>query len=480
MSSIGDGSTDPLLARFRVLEETVDKLHRENRALKSKLQSYNTLSTFYHEARQQNKNLNRQLAERDRIIQRLREQHPPGSPEQLGQHPPGSPEQLGQHPTGIPDLLEQLTAIRNQLRDTERSSQEKVDALSQEIQRLNQQLEERDQQMHKMSSWPSHEKEMEIVRLQRSLAEKERVQATSEVLCRSLSDETNHLRKKLAATAEMCQQLVRCLEEAHQKNGTKSEDQVLKHQNKDNENETVLSKLQEENRLLKQKVIHVEDLNAKWQRYDASREEYVKGLHQQLKELKAQGEHTKGTQSVHKHPDLLQKEISRLNRLLQEKLNEHSKIQKEATEMASARIVDQERIQMLEQQLLVYKDDFKSERTDRERAQSRIQELLEEILHLQQQLKRKDDRDVGNQFQIQIGNKNKTYVQKRTSECPRGLAIEKAENQRQLSPSEMPARQRTSTYEPRGQDELQCPRCLTVFQDGLGENFLEHISECCQ
>lgn len=81
--------------------------------------------------------------------------------------------------------------------------------------------------MQKVSSWPSHEKEMEIFRLQRSLAEKERVQATSEVLCRSLSDETNQLRCKLTATAEMCQQLVTCLEDAHRKNGGPPQEQQV-------------------------------------------------------------------------------------------------------------------------------------------------------------------------------------------------------------------------------------------------------------
>lgn len=96
----------------------------------------------------------------------------------------------------------------------------------------------------------------------------------------------------------------------------------------------------------------MEDLNAKWQKYDASREEYVKGLHKQLKDLKAQREHVKGTtHSVQKHPDLLQKEISRLNRLLEERINEHSKVQQEASEVARSRIQDQERIQMLEQQV---------------------------------------------------------------------------------------------------------------------------------
>ncbi|XP_072262639.1 TNFAIP3-interacting protein 2 [Pyxicephalus adspersus] len=469
MSCISDGNTDPLVARFKLLEETVDKLHRENRSLKSKLQSYSTLSTFYHEARQQNKNLNKQLAEKEALIIKLKDNQVNSA---LPDH------HLEPSKSLVDSLVEQLSSMKNKLKETESICQEKVESLNQEIQRLHQQLEERDQKMLKMSSWPSHEKEMEIFRLQRSLAEKERVQATSEVLCRSLSDETHQLRRKLAATAEMCQQLVTCLEDAHRRNGGTSEQPQI--QNKDVENEAILSKLQEENRLLKQKVMHVEDLNAKWQKYDASREEYVKGLHQQLKEIKAQREHTKGGHSVHKNPDVLQKEINRLNRLLEEKMKENTKLQQEASEIASARIADQERIQMLDQQLLVYKDDFISERADRERAQSRIQELIEEISGLQKRARRQDDKDVGSQFQIHIGNRNRTYVQKKSSEPLRGLTTEHAESQRQLSPADNPERQRSPTSERRGLDELQCPRCLQVFHDRLGENFLEHISECCQ
>ncbi|XP_075705085.1 TNFAIP3-interacting protein 2 [Rhinoderma darwinii] len=462
MSTISDGSTDPLLARFKVLEETVDKLHMENRSLKTKLQSYNTLSTFYHEARQQNKNLNKQLAEKDAVIQQLKDSQI--SISAAAEHPVEPPRSL------IDCLMEELNRIRNEHIETERIYSEKVEKLNQEIQKLHKQLEDRDYEIEKVSSWPQQEKEMELLRLQRSLAEKERVQATSEVLCRSLSDESHHLRRKLAATAEMCQQLVKCLEQTRQKDNLKSEERLSQNKIKGNDNDTGLRKLQEETRLLKKKVVHVEDLNAKWQKYDASREEYVKGLHQQLKELKAQPEHPKAQHTTHKHPELLQKEISRLNRLLENKMKEHTKLQLEAAEMIHARIADQEKIQMLEQQLLVYKDDFTSERADRERAQGRIQELRGEISALQQRHTRKeDDREPA-------GKRNKTYAKKNVDDPH----VEPAENRIQASPAVCPDRQRRPSSEQRGQEELQCPRCLRVFLDKLGDNFLEHISECCQ
>ncbi|KAM3938034.1 TNFAIP3-interacting protein 2 [Leptodactylus fuscus] len=465
MSCISDGSTDPLLARFKVLEETVDKLHRENRSLKTKLQSYNTLSTFYHEASQQNKNLKEQLAEKEAIIQQLR----------TGQKTiTAAAEHHVEPPRSLIDcLMEELNRIRNEHIETERIYREKVEKLNEENQKLQKELDDRDHEIEKVSSWPQQEKDMELLRLQRSLAEKERVQATSEVLCRSLSDESHQLRRKLAATAEMCQQLVKCLEETRQKGKLNSEERLSQNQNKGNDNDAALRKLQEENRLLKQKVVHVEDLNAKWQKYDASREEYVKGLHQQLKELKGQSEHPKAIHTTQKHPDLLQKEISRLNRLLDDKIKEHTKLQQEASEMVNARIGDHERIQMLEQQLLVYKDDFTSERADRERAQSRIQELVEEISALQRHGRRQDDRE-------SAVRRNKTYIKKNLGDPQLGLNVEPVENRTQASASERTDRQRSPSSENRGQDELQCPRCLRVFQDRLGENFLDHMSECCQ
>lgn len=45
------------------------------------------------------------------------------------------------------------------------------------------------------------------------VAEEERARAASVLLCRSLADETQQLRRTLAATAHMCQHLVKCLDE---------------------------------------------------------------------------------------------------------------------------------------------------------------------------------------------------------------------------------------------------------------------------
>lgn len=98
----------------------------------------------------------------------------------------------------------------------------------------------------------------------------------------------------------------------------------------------------------------VEDLNAKWQKYDASRDEYVKRLHLQLKEMKSQLEQHHGGTSAQRNSDLMHKEIFRLNKLLEEKMNECIKTKKELEDVKKASEGDHERIQMLEQQVIKF------------------------------------------------------------------------------------------------------------------------------
>ncbi|NXC59617.1 TNIP2 protein, partial [Aleadryas rufinucha] len=136
-----------------------------------------------------------------------------------------------------------------------------------EVQKLNQQLEEKNGEIQQMINQPPYEKEREILRLQKTLAEREKAQATSDVLCRSLTDETHQLQRKLASTAEMCQHLAKCLEEKQRKEKGNSDDQIPTERSNqvflqlllDNETslQALICNLQEENRMLKQKVAHV-------------------------------------------------------------------------------------------------------------------------------------------------------------------------------------------------------------------------------
>lgn len=83
--------------------------------------------------------------------------------------------------------------------------------------------------MQQLMSQPQHEREKEVLLLRRSVAEKEQARAASDILCRSLADETHQLRRTLAATAHMCQHLAKCLDErqhAQGDMGEKSADEV--------------------------------------------------------------------------------------------------------------------------------------------------------------------------------------------------------------------------------------------------------------
>lgn len=100
----------------------------------------------------------------------------------------------------------------------------------------------------------------------------------------------------------------------------------------------------------------VENLNAKWQKYDSSREEYVRGLCQRLKESTVvvagspagQVLMGPGLGLVPGGSGLVQHEITRLNNLLEEKMRDCERLAAERDDIAKR---DQERIQMLEQQV---------------------------------------------------------------------------------------------------------------------------------
>uniref|UniRef100_G3UJE5 TNFAIP3-interacting protein 2 n=1 Tax=Loxodonta africana TaxID=9785 RepID=G3UJE5_LOXAF len=332
-----------------------------------------------------------------------------------------------------------------------------------EIKRLNERLEEKERKTQALRE-PLCAREEE-----RAL--QARAWATSDVLCRSLASEAHQLRRTLAATAHMCQQLAQCLEERQREGRGAETPKEPEHTSRDAAIQAEVEQLREENRQLKAKITYVEDLNAKWQRYDASRDEYVQGLRAQLRGLQTlrqpEGPSPAG---------LLKKEISRLNRQLEETLGDCAAARRELAGAQEARDAALERVQMLEQQILVYKDDFSSERADRERAQSRFQELWDMVACLQRQVPR---------------------TQVCASPLPTGTipagplesfpALEQKpigggpdQQPSFLSRLEPPAEGGCPVTDPRGQGDLQCPHCQQHFSDEQGEELLRHMVECCQ
>uniref|UniRef100_A0A2K6BWV8 TNFAIP3-interacting protein 2 n=1 Tax=Macaca nemestrina TaxID=9545 RepID=A0A2K6BWV8_MACNE len=323
-----------------------------------------------------------------------------------------------------------LTALEG---DTARSlvdallEQVQEDGAAEEVERLTERLGVKEKEMQQLLSQPQHEREKEVVLMRRSMEEGKPARRASDVLCLSLANETHQLRRTLTSTAHMCQHLTKCLDERQHAQRNVGE---RKHTGGDT---SVQSVIEEENRLLKQKVTHVEDLNAKWQRYDVSRDEYVRGLH------------------------------------LEEKINDCAELAASRTAPDAAR----EWMQILEQQILAYKDDFMSERADRERAQGRNQELEEKVTSLLHQASWRQDSQEPDACWIHAGSKTAKYLATDAVELIAPGGWRPGTGSQQLEP---PAEGGHPGTAQKGQGDLQCPHCLQCFCKEL----LRHVAECCQ
>ncbi|XP_036373065.1 TNFAIP3-interacting protein 2 isoform X2 [Megalops cyprinoides] len=449
--------------------------------LKNRLKSINTLNAFCHESRHEIDSLNRQIHMKDSVIADLKARL--GRYEGTCLNVEGEePVVFGPSKSLLENLCKEISNLKQKLKDTETSAAQQSET-SKLIGRLQQEVREKDRELWRIANVPQHQKDQEIRSLRQALSEQERARATGAVLCTSLAEEADQLRGQLGATVRVCQELLRRLERESQGDGA-AEHRPPDLQAKefaDSSNtghvNTLVCKLQEENTALKQRVAYVESLNAQWQKYDSSREEYVKGLCQTLKQferLAGPGVGAgPGTGPAPASGTLLQQEIARLNRLLEEKMNDCAKLSRE---LEDSRIKNKERIQTLEQQVLIYTDDFKSERADRERAQSRIQDLQEEVLRLQQKLhKKQDPRDPPVACWVHRGNRiSAACPQPEPSEPLLGNAADQLAPQR---PGGQPG-QGAGRIGRCGISDLQCPRCFTAYDEDHTSEYLKHCEEC--
>lgn len=107
---------------------------------------------------------------------------------------------------------------------------ESVINVPQEIQRLNTQLREKELELETIRCQPDHEKDREIQRLRVALQEREQAEATRSVLCTSLAEEADQLRRQLGATVKVCQELMARLEK-DKRGGGEVEDVALTQKN---------------------------------------------------------------------------------------------------------------------------------------------------------------------------------------------------------------------------------------------------------
>ncbi|XP_047431953.1 TNFAIP3-interacting protein 2 isoform X2 [Mugil cephalus] len=441
-------------------------LNEDGDALKDKMRSYSVLNTLYHETRQEIDLLNKQICLKDNIITDLKTR--------LGRYErvymtvgDGESVVVGPSASLVESLIKEICKLKQKRSDMEF----KATRQAEEIQRLNLQLREKELELESVRCQPEHEKDQEIHKLRVALEEKERAEATKAVLCTSLAEEAEQLRGQLGETVRVCQGLLARLEKG-KKGGEDVEEvalqQVAKEMPESSDSSTVnvqICQLQEENKQLKQRVAYVQGLNTQWQKYDSSREEYIRGLYQRLHQ-----------------------EISRLNILLQEKMSDCSRLERKVED---TRRLNKEQIQTLEQQVLIYADDFRSERADRERAQGQIDDLKEQISQLKQQLckqgasrESRESRDVVPLCRVHIGHRISSRRNKDSSEP---LLRATAERQQQPPPAAAAAPAAPAAATPNsawnedpGQSELQCPRCYTRFNDTEAAEYLNHWEECAR
>ncbi|KAM7008945.1 TNFAIP3-interacting protein 2 isoform 1-T1 [Tautogolabrus adspersus] len=451
-------------------------VNTDNDMVKDKIRSNSTLNSLYHETRQEMELLNKQIYVKDNIIADLKARL--GRYEMIYMNV-GDNESMhiGPSKSLLDSLCKEICKLKQRRNDVEF----KASRQEEEIQRLTMQLREKELELESVRCQSGHEKDQEIQRLRYALVEKERSDATRAVLCSSLAEEADQLRSQLRATVKVCQELLVRLEK-DKNGGGEVEDEAQQRKTKEMTqssdmgfNNAQIRQLQEENQKLKQRVAYVQGLNTQWQKYDSSREDYIRGLCQRLKETSGQGL-IPGIGSA--STGLLHHEISRLNDLLEEKMNECERLGREAEE---TRRQDQERIQTLEQQVLIYADDFKSERTDRERAQGQMEDLKEQIYQLKRQLHKqqeasRESREVVPMCRVHIGHRISSRRHKDSSEP---LLRSPAEMQKQ------PAAAASTTAKPAwsecpGLSELQCPRCLATFSETDATEYLNHCEECAK
>ncbi|XP_037546220.1 TNFAIP3-interacting protein 2 [Nematolebias whitei] len=436
------------------------------------------LNTLYHESRREIELLNKQICVKDNIIADLKAR--------LGRHERiymavGEDEPVGFSPSNslVESLLKEMCKLKQRRDDAEFTAARKAE----EIQRLNLQLREKELELESIRCQPGHEKDREIHRLRSVLEEKERAEATRTVLCTSLAEEAEQLRGQLSATVKVCQELLARLEKEKKEDrrGGEVEEMFQQQQTKETSEssdpsaaKSQVHQLQEENRQLKQRVAYVQGLNSQWQKYDSSREDYIRGLCQRLKESAGQGlMPAVGSVST----GLLHQEISRLNALLEEKIRQCARLDREVEEIKRQ---TQERIQTLEQQALIYTDDFKSERADRENAQSQIDDLKEQISQLKQKLRKqgasRESRDVGSVCRVHIGHRISSRRSKDSSEPLLRTSPERQQQPPALAAAATAA-ELTNWNELAGLSEIQCPHCSARFTD-TNSKCINHLEEC--
>lgn len=282
-------------------------------------------------------------------------------------------------------------------------------------------LHQENEQLTNQLKSSGNEKDEEIARLRKQLSEVEKSRKVSGILCDALSEEAVTLKRHLAETVAMCQKLMRTLETkqdlASVKVTSTKLDAVVPETVRVSNGDMSLPELKQQYINLELKLKEVVMMNFRWQQYNEQREEYVHHLVQRNVELEqalvnrghqlslAQQEHIdqilleqrQKLDMVNEEKTTLKEENLQLKHQVEElqratKMSEHAirtlheKLTMSAAEYAKASRIQAENNETLTLQMQTFREDFESERRDRERAQSTIAQLESQIRSASQQL----------------------------------------------------------------------------------------------
>lgn len=362
------------------------KYKQEIQTQKIRKEGVETVSKLLHESREENANLTKKNVALEMVVRNLQSRlslygiSDGMALEEGDMFIPGSSKQL------LDNLARENKRLRSLLQgaSTNSTDPEEINRLQQIIESKNAESEQFRGAITELSSKLQSsdqlmracdcDKLIEIQKLRDKISTMKNECETRDILCSSLTEETNTIKQQLHDVAGHCQQLAVKLERS-EKSKSKSSDQ------------TEVEKLLEENSSLKDKLGELVKMNKRWQEYMSQKERYW----QQIETSQPQQQHIEAINAALEDASRRLHKIEREKKQLQEELDERNQqlISKsgELTQLQSDVQCghighddsDAETISALKAQIQICTEDFESERRDREKAQNRVTELETEL-----------------------------------------------------------------------------------------------------
>ncbi|KAL4232364.1 TNFAIP3-interacting protein 2 [Mactra antiquata] len=401
---------------FRIL---VQKLQEENQSYKLKKESTETVYKLLQESKTETVALQKKCSFFDATIRTLQSRL-----EAHGLSADIRPHEGEQYiPAPSKTVLDNLTRENKRLRNLVKSKSGDPE----EYAKLQQKFEETDRERSELQLYlgsqqakyaeletvlraSDNDKDKTINELREQLNLVKRELTTRDTQCTELSEETRMLQSQLEDVAKQCQELAKRLQEKGQATD-KLVQSTLKACKKDGSQTGVV----EEVTSLKQRLKEITDMNKRWQEYNNQRDAYVKTLIAENNDLTKRLSETADSQipsDVQVEMNKILDEARRLSRAVEEQKqiasracsdrDKHKKeldgankviaaLRKENQQLKQRRDTGNsddcsETIDALKAQIRICTEDFESERKDRERAQSRIVRLENDISRLKKEI----------------------------------------------------------------------------------------------